>query len=122
MSRRGYRFLEPCLLIQLSRGPSHGYELLAGSQECGFEGGATDSSLLYRLLRTMDEQGLVSSTWETDGPGRPRRVYKITADGRARLKTLMEEVLQTDRILHVLLQAHDELRVVTPSLGVGLGG
>lgn len=129
--RRGYRFLEPCLLLQLSRGPSHGYELLAGSQECGFEGGSADSSILYRLLRDMDELGLVDSTWDTDGPGRPRRVYDITTEGRARLKALVEEMLQTDQILHMLLQAYDELPVASPTvvgdaracnIGGGLGG
>jgi PadR family transcriptional regulator, regulatory protein PadR len=121
MSRRAYRFLEPCLLIQLSRGRSHGYELLAGSQECGFEGGATDSSVLYRLLRDMDENGLVSSTWDTDGPGRPRRVYDITEDGRARLTALMEELLETDRILHVLSEAYSGLQAASPDIVGGRG-
>ncbi len=107
--RRAYRFLEPCLLIQLSRQPAHGYELLAGSQECGFEGGVTDSSLLYRMLRDMDDLGLVDSTWDTDGPGRPRRVYAITQLGSERLGALMEELRQTDRVLHVLFHAYEGL-------------
>jgi PadR family transcriptional regulator, regulatory protein PadR len=114
--RRAYRFLEPCLLIQLSRNPAHGYELLAGSQECGFEGASTDSSLLYRMLRDMDDGGLVTSTWDTDGPGRPRRVYAITQLGNQRLGALMGEMRQTDRILHMLFHAYEELATVTQTV------
>jgi DNA-binding PadR family transcriptional regulator len=62
----------------------------------------------------MDDAGLVRSTWDTDGPGRPRRVYSIAPKGDARLKALMEELLETDRILHVLAEAYGELQVAPP--------
>lgn len=74
------RLLEPVLLLLLSRGPSHGYGLLDGLGD--FDLGHLDPSVVYRLLREMEDAGWVNSTWDehqTQGP--PRRVYRLSAAG-----------------------------------------
>lgn len=62
------------LLLHLARGPAHGYELLErlGDEE------APDPGFLYRALRSLEEEGLVQSSWDTAGSGPARRVYAIT--------------------------------------------
>lgn len=40
-----------------------------------------DPGSMYRLLRSMELQGLVTSTWVTSESGPSRRVYHITAAG-----------------------------------------
>ena len=37
---------------------------------------------LYRVLRALEEDGLVRSEWDADAPGAARRTYELTADGR----------------------------------------
>jgi DNA-binding PadR family transcriptional regulator len=41
-----------------------------------------DMGNLYRVLRALEEDGLVRSEWEADAPGPARRTYELTADGR----------------------------------------
>ena len=62
------RFVEPSLLLLLRERPLHGYELLERLPELGLEG-RVDIGNLYRLLRSLEDEGLVSSEW-TAGPRR----------------------------------------------------
>jgi PadR family transcriptional regulator, regulatory protein PadR len=74
------RYTEPAILLLLRKSPKHGYELLERLPELSAEGGHIDLGNLYRLLRGMEAEGLVSSEWQTE-PGPPRRVYRLTDSG-----------------------------------------
>lgn len=74
------RFAEPAVLLLLRGGPTHGYELLERLAELAEDGGRVDLGNLYRLLRALEADGLVSSDWRTES-GPPRRVYRLTASG-----------------------------------------
>ena len=73
------RFSEPALLLLLRERPAHGYELLDALPEL-VPGGRVDMGNLYRALRSLEEDGLVSSEW--DGA---KRIYDLTGEGRALL-------------------------------------
>lgn len=106
------RFMEPCLLLLLDRGPSHGYDLAQGLAELGLPG--VDPSLVYRLLREMEETSLVESQWDTEvSSGPARRVYQLTSDGSALLAEWVAELRETDRVLHGFIAAYEEQRVAT---------
>lgn len=72
--------VQPRLLLQLARKPAHGYELMDALDE-GADGQAPDPGTLYRTLRALEEDGLVRSTWDTEGAGPARRVYELTEQG-----------------------------------------
>jgi len=73
-------FLQPWLLLSLAQKPAHGYELMERLGQDEDTPGA-DPGLLYRTLRQFEEDGLVRSSWETEGRGPARRVYEITDEG-----------------------------------------
>ena len=73
-------FARPCLLLLLSEAPAHGYELIDRMRPFGFEVG--DPASVYKTLRQMERDGIVSSQWELPGRGPARRVYTLTSDGR----------------------------------------
>ena len=80
---------------------SHGYELVGRLAEVGDEIPPTTHGL-YRMLRTMEADGLVASYWSTPGRGPARRVYAITEAGEARLESYMgalARLLQTVRTM-----------------------
>ena len=61
----------PRLLLELAKKSSHGYELIERlTQESS---AAIDPGNFYRMLRSLEEDGLVCSTWETQSqrPGSP---------------------------------------------------
>jgi poly-beta-hydroxybutyrate-responsive repressor len=100
--------MEPCLLLLLHRSSSHGYSLQDELKEFGFAEEPVDSSVVYRALREMEEQGLLTSTWDTEGSGPPRRVYQLTAQGNQHLAQWVADLRETDRVLHGFFTAYDE--------------
>src|SRR5919202_5023682 len=75
------RFGEPALLLLLRERPAHGYELLERLPEL-LPDERVDMGNLYRILRALEEEGLVSSEWRADLPGPAKRTYELTDQGR----------------------------------------
>ncbi len=107
--RGGVRmFLQPCLLTLLRRGAAHGYSLLDGLTEFGFQPGFPDPSMVYRMLRDMEAEGLVESTWDSDSLGPQRRVYRITPLGESALRDWLVALRRTRDEIDALLRAYEQ--------------
>jgi len=53
----------------------------------------TDSSVIYRALRRLENAGIVKSDWDTEiAAGSPRRMYTITALGGDYLVDWVEDL------------------------------
>jgi PadR family transcriptional regulator PadR len=103
--RRPVRFLEPALLLLLWDNPAHGYTLLDQLGAFGLAG--IDPSVVYRALRDMEERGWVVSVWneeQTQGP--PRRVYRLTAEGRKVLDWWAQDLQETRGIIDGFLERY----------------
>jgi PadR family transcriptional regulator PadR len=82
-----YRFVEPVLLLILrEKGRSYGYDLLGSLGEHAFTDGEIEKAVLYRTLRRLENNGYITSDWDTDEPGPARRVYTLTKAGQAHLR------------------------------------
>jgi poly-beta-hydroxybutyrate-responsive repressor len=86
---------------------AHGYELLDGLKPFGFEQNPVDLSTVYRMLRGLEEQGFVTSYWDTDSGGPARRLYRITEEADRYLAWWVEDLRETDRMLHHFLETYD---------------
>jgi len=75
------RYIQPSILLTLHLHPSYGYEIIQNIGRFGFVEGQAPPGMIYRHLRQMEEEGLVSSKWETEGAGPARRTYEITPEG-----------------------------------------
>lgn len=77
--------LDGLLLAVLEAGPAHGYAVIealrAGS------GGTFDlpTGTVYPALHRLEALGLIAGAW-SDGDGRKRRTYRLTARGKAALR------------------------------------
>jgi poly-beta-hydroxybutyrate-responsive repressor len=79
-------WLQPFLLLSLQQWQSHGYELMQRLALYGFE--SIDPGSVYRTLRQLERDGLVSSDWDTNASNGPaRRVYSLTDSGELYLQT-----------------------------------
>jgi PadR family transcriptional regulator PadR len=74
------RFVEPALLLLLRERPVHGYELIERLPELAGDI-RIDVGNLYRILRALEEEGLVTSEWSADLPGPAKRTYELTEAG-----------------------------------------
>ena len=77
--------LVPYVLLAISAQKAHGYYIEQYLRGLGLA--QVEMSRIYRTLRQLEAQGLVTSAWEA-GPGGPaRRVYTLTGPGRAWLRS-----------------------------------
>jgi len=107
--RRGRNLLRPTLLLLMLEGPAHGYDLTEQMGKYGITD--IDPSLIYRALRGMEEDGLVTSDWDeqqTQGP--PRRVYTLSPEGHDALAFYMDELRATCNRINQLIKAYKQAR------------
>ena len=71
---------EPLLLLLLRQRPAHGYELIERLGEA-LPGERVDMGNLYRVLRALEDDGVVASEWRDDVPGPAKRTYELTDEG-----------------------------------------
>ncbi len=100
------RFLEPCLLMLLLRAPAHGYELLGRLAEFSLDPEQQDPGLLYRTLRRLEEEGYLTSHWDTDTSGPAKRLYQVTKDGQDLLHAWTGVVQRNLRTLNIFLDVY----------------
>ena len=92
------RFSEPALLLLLRDRPAHGYELIDSLGELA-PGMRVDMGNLYRSLRAMESEGLVTSEWDADAAGPAKRRYELTPAGGRLLDEWADALRQArDRI------------------------
>ena len=106
--QRVMSFLQPCLLLLLTRDEAHGYSLIDGLDEFGFERQRFDPSLVYRALREMEDSGWVTSRWDDDSQGPRRRVYQILPQGDAFLAEWIADLRRTRAEIDRLLASYKE--------------
>ena len=100
-------FAQPRLLLELAKKPSHGYELI---EHLGQESGAApDPGNFYRMLRSLEEDGLVCSTWDTENTGPARRVYELTEQGLELLHAWAATIHQTQQSLERFMSEYQTL-------------
>lgn len=90
-------FLRTCLLLLLRECPAHGYDLAERLDPLGF--GPEDHGRLYRALRRLEDDAMVTSHWSPSHHGPDRRVYALTEPGVAALHEAMLELENANHIL-----------------------
>lgn len=78
------KLIQPCVLIELSKEPCHGFSLMQKLKTLGYIEDSLDPAGFYRTLKRMEKDGYLSSSAETDGQ-RAKRIYSITDLGKRAL-------------------------------------
>ena len=78
------KFIQPHILVILSRRPMYGLEIIGELEKMDmFIGHSPDPTGVYRYLKKMEADGQLSSEMKAEGPGkRLNRVYTITDEGK----------------------------------------
>lgn len=80
--------LELLILKTLARGPNHGFGIALHIETSSSSLLKVEEGSLYPALHRLDKAGLVDAEWTVTEHGRRARVYRLTKDGRARLKEI----------------------------------
>ena len=113
MDLRGH--LDLLLLATLARtGPSHGYALITALRDNSSGTFDLPEGTVYPALHRLERDGSVVSRWSDDS-ARRRRVYELTAAGRAAL-------VSREREWHVFARAVTQVsKLSLVGVGVGVG-
>jgi DNA-binding PadR family transcriptional regulator len=100
------KLIQPAILAILSHEPLHGYEL---TQRIGgiphFLDELPDMSGIYRMLKSLETRGMVSSHWDMSSDGRPKRVFSITDAGKQCLEHWNDTLKNYHKTIGSLLKA-----------------
>ena len=81
--------LELLILKTLAAGPNHGFGIALHIEESSPLLRVEEGSL-YPALHRLDKAGFIDAEWTTTPNGRRARVYRLTKEGRKRLKDIEE--------------------------------
>ena len=87
-------------VLALLRRRAYGYDLV---RVLGERGLPTEEGTLYPVLRRLEQEGLLASSWDTSGT-RPRKYYESTDEGKAALEALLAAWDRVDRSLRTLCE------------------
>lgn len=99
------RLIEPVVILALKQHPhTHGYDLIRHVEKLAMTDSEIEPGALYRVLRQLENAGMVVSTWDTTGHGPARRCYSLTSEGERHLDEwavlLQKRRDEMDRFLH----------------------
>jgi poly-beta-hydroxybutyrate-responsive repressor len=86
----------------------HGYELIERLPEVAGAETRVDVGNLYRLLRGLEEEGVVTSEWSAELPGPAKRTYELTDEGRALLDRWAESLREAQGVLSSFLERYEQ--------------
>lgn len=106
------RLVQPAIMALLAEEPLHGYLLVQRLSEMEMFGGQKpDPTGVYRTLRSMEEDGLVVSSWEFGDSGPAKRRFELTREGRACLarwaQALAEYAIAIDDLLGAIRRGQE---------------
>ncbi len=101
------RFVEPSLLLLLRDGETHGYDLADALAEIAGPDERIDMGNLYRTLRALEFEGIVTSRWRDDLPGRTKRTYELTEVGERLLDAWAEALRSNQRVIVGFLDRYE---------------
>ncbi|MBE3588859.1 MAG: helix-turn-helix transcriptional regulator [Thermoanaerobacteraceae bacterium] len=102
------RLLQPLLLFLLLLKPSHGYELIQRLARLDLLEGEVDPTTVYRNLRRMEQEELVSSSWEAVETGPARRQYAVTSRGEELLHAWMATIARQKEKLERFIDLYEQ--------------
>ena len=103
------RFTEPALLLLLWERPAHGYDLLERLPELT-GGQRVEMGNLYRLLRGLEEEGIVESEWDATASGPAKRRYALTAEGERLLHQWVEALRAAGGRIDAFIERYESER------------
>ena len=91
-------------IMERSKEAQYGYQIAKQLEEMAVEGVPVKQGTLYPVLRSMDDNGLLSSSVEPSVSGPPRKYYSITKEGREVLGQWKEEWMRTRDFVDAVLK------------------
>jgi PadR family transcriptional regulator PadR len=95
--------LDVLVLKALSTGPMHGFEVVSWLEARSLGTLEVDDSAVYQALYRMEQRATIGAEWGVTENNRRARYYRITAAGRADLKSQTSQWLHYSKLVTGIL-------------------
>lgn len=96
------------VLLELSKGPSYGLQILNNLKE-NMPSCCLDSAAVYRALNTLEKNECITSKWDTEDSGAAKKVYTITDKGKEEMRLFYEDITNRIENLRFFISSYEEL-------------
>jgi PadR family transcriptional regulator, regulatory protein PadR len=103
------RHLPAFILLALAEEPLHGGAILTALSE-RIPRFTPDSAAIYRTLQQCEEDGEVTSEWDTSARGPARKRYRLTKAGWKKLDAWREDIEGRVATLNYFLRTYEAVR------------
>ncbi|TYR79786.1 poly-beta-hydroxybutyrate-responsive repressor [Priestia megaterium] len=100
-------FMIPFLLLSLRGWNLHGYKLIQQLMSFGFT--SVDQGNVYRTLRQLEKDNLITSQWDTSAEGPARRIYSLTDAGEQYLTMWASSLEQYQNMLDSFFNMYTDM-------------
>lgn len=112
------KHLEAFILLVITQESLHGGAVISRLKSILPSIWTVDDGHVYRLLRRLESDGAVVSTWITEDAGSPVRIYRLTEQGRVLLDEWKEDITLRVQSLQTFLdlwsKSHSETKPSGP--------
>ncbi|MCL4441213.1 MAG: helix-turn-helix transcriptional regulator [Firmicutes bacterium] len=102
------KLTQPAILLLLAENQAHGYDLIQKLNHLDCIDGELEAATVYRTLRRMEREGLISSQWEHGEFGPARRQYRLTDEGRKSLNDWVIVLKARMKQIEILISHYDK--------------
>jgi len=95
--------LDLLILKVVVLGPIHGYAIAQRIQQVSRDVLQVQQGSLYPALHRLEHRGLLTAEWKDTQTGREAKFYRLTAKGRAQLKTETDQWEQLANAVRLIL-------------------
>ena len=106
LGRLPKNFLASWLLLLLRNWSAHGYQLMQTMTAMGL--GLVDPATVYRTLRQLEREGLITSVWDPKSSGPARRTYTLTGAGEEYLSVWAGQLEQYQQVLNRFFDVYSQ--------------
>jgi transcriptional regulator len=96
--------LDLLILKVVNLGPIHGYAIAQRIQQISREVLTVQQGSLYPALHRLENRGLLAAEWKPSDTGRDAKFYRLTAKGRAQLKSETADWARLTEAIGLILQ------------------
>ena len=97
--------LELLILRTLAPGEKHGYEIAEWIHTTSATALSVEEGALYPALHRLEVRGLLTASWDVSANNRRAKYYRLTTEGRKRLKETTEAWRRTSVAINRVLEA-----------------
>ena len=101
------RWMQFLILRVVYEKSTYGYEITKKIEEISQGRHKIKSGTMYTTLRRMEQDGLLTSSWQKSKDGPDKRTYRVTKKGEIYLKKWLETIIERKKMMDKMVKFYN---------------